>query len=235
MLDDTPPPFEELTNHWIGLSDDDRVRHGARLVGDGCPDHHLAHVDTPGLDEGACYERLVRRAVAGDPVALGWLAETHRPMLIARGRAILERDPSEWGSICEEVLLATIARADYASGQWLRRRISDHMALQVSRIVRRYLKRRAAERPTAPDVLQRTPLVHDATVDPHPDLTIAVYRSLQALDGVTRDALQALVNHEPLAEVADRHHLSHAAVRQRACRARRRLQPELAGFVRGAL
>lgn len=234
MLDDTPPPFGELTRRWTGLSDDDRARHAARLVGDGCPDPDLAHVDTPVLDEGACYGRLVRRAVGGDPVALGWLADTHRPMLVSRGRAIFDRDPSEWGAVCEEILLATIARADFASGRWLRRRISDHMLLYISRIVRRHLRWREAERPTAPDVLQRTALVHDLEVDPHPDLTIAVYRSLQALDGPTRDALQALANQEPLSEVADRHQLSYAALRQRACRARRRLEPELAGFVRDA-
>lgn len=235
MHDDTPPPFGDLTRRWTGLTDDDRARHARRLVAAvGCPDHHWAHVDRPVLDEGVCYLRLVRHAVAGDPIAVGWLADTHRPLLVTRGKVLLDRDPAEWAATCVEVLHATIARADESSGRWLRRRISDHLALQLARIVRRHLHRRAHERPTAPHVLPHTASGCVVDGDPHPDLSIAVDRSLRELDAATRDALQALANHEPLAELTDRHHLTDAALRQRACRARRQLRPQLAGFVRGA-
>ncbi len=45
-------------------------------------------------------------------------------------------------------------------------------------------------------------------------------------------ALYALAYHEPLADIADRHGLSPAAVRQRVTRARKRLQPDLTAYRR---
>jgi hypothetical protein len=57
----------------------------------------------------------------------------------------------------------------------------------------------------------------------HLDLTIHLDRVLDSLDTPPRESLLALANHEPLAAVAARHGLSHAAVRQRVTR----VQPEL--------
>lgn len=100
MYDTTPAPFGDVARRWSGLDDDQRQRHAARLLGCGCAGDVLAHVDSPGLDGGVCYQRLVPAATAGDPIALGWLATTHRPLLLTRGRPLLDRDPSEWGAVC---------------------------------------------------------------------------------------------------------------------------------------
>lgn len=59
-------------------------------------------------------------------------------------------------------------------------------------------------------------------------------RLLSELDVPSRDALLALAEHVPLYEIADRHELSYAAIRQRVSRARRQLRSELAVYRRAA-
>jgi hypothetical protein len=108
MYDSTPAPFGDVTRRWTSLEGDERQRQTVRLLGLGCAGDALAHVDRPGLDAGACYRQLVPTGASGDPIALGWLATTHRPLLIARGRALLEHDPTEWGAACLEVLHRTL-------------------------------------------------------------------------------------------------------------------------------
>ena len=233
MYNSTPAPFGDITRRWTALDTDERQRHAARMLSCDSPGDVAAHVDRPDLDAGACYRQLVPAAAAGDPIALGWLATTHRPLLVARGRALLEHDPTEWGAVCLEVLHRTLANADLSEARWLRRRVARTLTNRLSRVVAQHLSRRQRECPVATDSLHGR---QDATPgwewDPHPDLTLDLDRVLDTLDAVTRDSLIALANRDPLIQVAERHGLSYAAVRQRVTRARRRLRPELAVYRR---
>lgn len=232
MYDTTPAPFGDVTRRWTGLEHHHREQHAARLAGH-CAASPLPHVDRPELDGGACYWRLVPHAAAGDPIAVGWLATTHRPLLVARGRALLEHDPSEWGAVCLDVLHRTLASADLSEQQWLRRRVARKLTNRLSRVVARHLERLRRECPIpTPGLHARQAAVPGWDWDPHPDLSADLDRVLHTLDAPTRESLLALANHEPLAGVADRYGLSHAAVRQRVTRARQRLQPELAAYRR---
>jgi DNA-directed RNA polymerase specialized sigma24 family protein len=233
MYDTTPAPFGDVTRRWTALDSSERQRHALRLLSCDWPGDVIVHVDRPGLDAGACYRQLVPAAAAGDPIALSWLATTHRPLLVARGRALLEHDPSEWGAVCLETLHRTLASADLSETRWLRRRIARKLTHRLSRIVAQHLNRRQRECPVA------TASLHDRQYaapgwewDPHPELTRALDRLLGSLDPPTRDSLIALANRDPLVQVAERHGLSYAAVRQRVTRARKRLQPELAVYRR---
>lgn len=235
MYDTTPAPFGDVTRRWTALGHQQRQAHAARLLGQECGGDAITHVDRPGLDDGACYHRLVPAAAAGDTIAIAWLATTHRPLLVARGRPLLDHDPTEWGAVCLEVLYRTLADADLSEQRWLRRRVARRLINRLSRIVAQHLKRRARESPTDDAILR----AHHGSVpgwdsDPNPDLTLHLDRALGRLDPATRESLVALANREPLAEVAARHGLSYAAVRQRVTRARRRLQPELVVYRRAA-
>ena len=233
MYDSTPAPFGDVTRRWTSLEKEERQRQAARLLGFDCAGNVVAHVDRPDLDAGSCYRQLVPAAAAGDPIALGWLATTHRPLLIARGRALFEHDPTEWGAVCLEALHRTLASADLSETRWLRRRVARKLTSRVSRVVAQHVSRRRRECPVATANLQAQQ--HAAATwdwNPHPDLTLDLDRALQALDEPTRDSLLALANREPLVAVAERHGLSYDAVRQRVTRARKRLQPEFAGYRR---
>lgn len=234
MYDPTPAPLGDITRRWSLLSDDDRAAHADRLLGRACRGPHRAHVARPGLDGGVCYAGLIGPAVAGDPIALGWLATTHRPMFVARGRALLESDPAEWGSACLEALHVVMSRIDASAGRWVRRRAADRLASHLGRTVRRHVARCAHESVAASAGLRSQATLEPPGAEPHLDLTLALDRTLAWLDVPTREALQALADREPMAAVAARHGLTHDAVRQRVTRARRRLQPMLAGFQRQA-
>ncbi len=233
MYDPTPPPLGDVTRRWTQLDDLHRDDHARRLLDSPCAGQGCRHVDRPGLDDGRCYRELVPAVADGDEVAVGWLATSHRPLLVARGRALLEHDPTEWGAVCLEALHTTVVKADLTEVRWLRRRVAQQLASRMARAVAQHLEQRRREAPTAPADL-RTPPAPSGTQgwDPQLDLSVALHRALRQLDPPTRDALYALANHQPLAEIARRHGLTHAAVRQRLTRARRRLQPELASFHR---
>jgi DNA-directed RNA polymerase specialized sigma24 family protein len=219
MYDPTPAVFGDVTRRWTALDNNQRQEHAARLLGHRCGSDALAHVDRPGLDDGACYHRLVPAAAAGDPIAIAWLATTHRPLLIARGRPLLDHDPTEWGAVCLEVLHRTLASEDLSEPRWLRRRVARKLINRLYRVAAQHLKRRGWEYPTdAASLRAREDAVPDWDGDPHPDLTLHLDRALHNLDEPTRESLLALANHEPLAEIAARHGLSYAAVRQRVTR-----------------
>ena len=234
MYDSTPAPFGDVTRRWTSLDKDKRRLHAGRLLGSECTGDVVGHVDRPDLDAGACYRTLVPAAASGDPVALGWLATTHRPLLITRGRALLEHDPTEWGAVCLEVLHRALSGADLSEARWLRRRVARTLTSRLSRVVAQHVDRRRREHPVATATLQaRQAATPGWNWDPHPDLSLDLDRALDTLDQPTRDSLLALARHEPLSTVAERHDLSYDAVRQRVSRARRRLQPELAAYRRG--
>ena len=233
MYDPTPAPFGEVTRRWTALDIDQRHQHAVRLLDCAFQGDAVAHVDRPDLDGGACYRQLVPAAAAGDPTALGWLATTHRPLLVARGRALWDHDPTEWGAVCLEVLHRTLASADLSEPTWLRRRVARRLTTGVSKVVAQHLSRRRWESPIATATLHaRQDPAPGWDWDPHPELSLHLDRALHSLDAPTRESLLALANHEPLVGVAQRHGLSYAAVRQRVTRARKRLQPELAAYRR---
>ncbi len=233
MLDPTPPPFGDVTRRWTHLDDAARSDHLARLLPAGCGSGGQAHVERPAVDAGVCYRELIPPAVAGDPVALGWLATSHRPLLLVRGRALFDHDPSEWGAVCLEALHTTLAAVDLRESRWLRRRVAQQLTTRVAKAAARQVARRRREQPTAPLVLPtltaRPPV---AVTDGQLELSLTLERLLGRLDPPTRDGIRALADRVSLAEVAARHGMTHAAVRQRVTRARRRLQPALAGYRR---
>lgn len=115
----------------------------------------------------------------------------------------------------------------------MRRRVAQQLSNRLAREVAAYLDRRRREALTAPADLRTPPSSRRAQEwDPQLDLSLALDCALRHLDPPTLDALHALADRRPLAEIARRHGLTHAAVRQRLTRARRRLQPELANFHR---
>lgn len=233
MFDDIPPPFGDITRCWSSLTDEGRVQEGIRLLGPCCLDRHGHHESRPLVDDGRCYARLVSLASSGDQMALGWLATTHRAVLLIRGHALYEHDPSEWGAVCLEGLHRAFVSVDLEAGRWLRRRMGQYLCRHVSRTVSRHMARRQCEVSTPPSAMRRAASIQvEPWADPQTELGVALDAALAGLDEATRDAFLALANREPLAGVADRHDLSCEAVRQRVTRARRLLQPELACFVR---
>lgn len=156
MYDTTPAPFGDVTRRWTALDSDARQRHAVRLLSCDCPGDVAVHVDRPGLDAGICYRQLVPAAAAGDPIALGWLATTHRPLLVARGRALLDHDPTEWGAVCLEVLHRTLASADLSEVRWLRRRVARRLVARPRCNARPCRRRPSSGWPTATSSPSRT-------------------------------------------------------------------------------
>jgi len=233
MFDDIPPPFGDVTRRWTQLTDDQRSDHAFRLLGRGCVDASIGHVARPIQDDGRCYANLVTAGSAGDPIALGWLAGSHQAMLIVRGRALYEQDPTEWGAVALEALQVTIGCVDPSIGVWLRRRVMQHCCRHMARTVARHLARQRREIPTDPAALRVTKSAPDTQwADPHVDLGLVLDRVLAALDPPTRDGFLALANQQPLELVAARHGLNNNALRGRMTRARKRLRPQLAGYIR---
>jgi hypothetical protein len=227
MHDATPAPYGNLTRRWTLLAEADRNAHASRLVG---TDHLAAGIDQPDEHTAGNYRRLLVAAVDGDEVALGWLATSHRPLLLARGRSLYAEDPSEWGAVALELLHTTLKRANLDEGRWLRRSVAVKLAAGMARQVADHATRRQVEQLTDPTRLH--PLAHTYDVEPDLDLSAAISTAMARLDAPTRDGLRALADQQPLQTVAERHELSHAALRQRISRARHRLQPQLAPFLR---
>lgn len=223
MNDCTPAPYGTLTRLWTALSDDERDLEAHRLVGVAFPE---TRIERPDENTAVHYQRLVEATRQGDTTAFAWLATSHRPLLLLRGQALFEDDPAEWGGAALELLHRTLQGAN-PCGRWLRRSVSLRLSSRMTRITQAHLRQRRNERPLVDDHV-----VHLGAYDPEPvpDLTADLTRLLGQLDAATREALIALSDHAPIAEVATRHQLTHAALRQRVVRARRQLQPALAGY-----
>lgn len=226
MVDVTADPYGDVAGRWSRLSVAERDRHAYRLVGAGLTQ---ARIEDPDASCHQQYAALVGAALAGDQIAFGWLAESHRPLLLARGRLLFDRDPTEWSSVSLEVLLASLRYAHAGGpGVWLRRQVAQQIGHRLGRIVRRELARYRLERSCDPFHLPSfEPAVEP---EPHPQLTDALQRALGQLDEATSAGLRAVAMQLPLAAVADAHQLSPAALRQRLTRARRQLRPQLAAF-----
>ncbi|MFA9444437.1 hypothetical protein [Egicoccus sp. AB-alg6-2] len=223
-------PFGQITRRWRSLDPDEQDQQSRRIVGVALTD---ARVERPDADCHHHYRRLLTAALAGDPVALGWLADTHRPLLLVRGRLLFEQDPAEWGAASLEVLLAAARCADAGSGgPWLRRQVAQQITHRMRRLVERELARRQLERAFDPARLPRVEVANN--IEPHPELTAALEQLLSELDRPTSAGLRAAACRLPLAPVAADHGLTHSALKQRMARARRQLRPQLAEFARSA-
>lgn len=229
MADPTPAPYGDLTRRWTLLPAAVQQAHACRLF-DTAWDPDAGRL-TPGQ-----YEGLVHAALADDAVALGWLATTHRPMLLVAGRVLLEDDPAEWGAVCLELLQANLARARLQSGRWLRRNIAVRLKSDVAREARRHLERRRMERATDPvgELVRLAPAHPGPELDRDGALADDLARVMRRLDRPTFEALHAIADGGSMVAVARRFDLTPAAMRQRVNRARAELRPELACYQRRA-
>ncbi len=226
----TPAPYGTLTRRWTHLSPVDQDREARRLLG--IP-RTQARIERPDATTGQHYLQLVVAGRDNDEVALAWLATTHRPLLLDKGRVLFAADPEEWGSVAVEILHRTVCEADLDQGRWLRSTITQRLHRLMVREVRVQLRQRAREQLTDPTALRiLNTAVPAVDTDPHLDLTAAIGSTVGQLDRATRAGLQALLEDRSLASVAAAHGMSDAAMRQRVHRLRDRLQPKLAGYHR---
>jgi hypothetical protein len=233
MQDVIPPPYGDVTRRWSLLQPEDQDRHSRRLLGVPLADVRIGRPVSH--DQQRHYRRLVDVALEGDAVAFAWLASSHAPLLLARGRPLFDADPVEWGDTALEVLHQGLQRAAAAEGPWARRRVALHLCSRMSRAVQRHAVRAKHVQPVDPVQLEwRAQDFIDPHSDPHPDLTIALEQALADLEPAVADGLRAASSLEPLGEVADAHAIDEALLRQRMSRARRQLRPQLAAFSRSA-
>lgn len=226
----TPAPYGTLTRRWTQLSTADKDREARRLVG---VSRVHARIERPDAATGHHYVQLVAAAKANDEVALAWLATSHRPVLLDRGRALFARDTEEWGSVALELLHRAVHTADLTDGQWLRSRMTHRLHRLMVRHVRDHLRQQAGEELTDPTEMRRLQAsVPSVDTDPHLDLSAAITTACGRLDTATRAGIQALVEERCLADVAADHGMTAVAMRQRIRRVRTRLRPELANYHR---
>lgn len=232
MSEATTSAYDEVTRRWTQLPRDRKEQHAHRLLRVPLAEVRLG---APGAYDQDHYLTLVGAALDGDPIAFAWLAESHRALLMARGRTLLFHDPDTWAEVSLELLHQALRRAVDAVGPWSRRRVALHLCSRMARAVRRHARRAVTEMATNPHLL---PSCCEEADDPyrsvHLDLTVALDTALARLPPATADGLRAAARLESLTAVAELHAIDEAALRQRMARARRQLRPQLAGFVRAA-
>jgi hypothetical protein len=179
--DTSPAPYGDLTRRFSSLSGPERDRHARRLVGVAAAE---AAIDRPEAHSVRHYRRLLVAARAGDEIAFAWLACSHRPLLLMRGRALYRSDPAEWGAAALEVLHTTIHHVEVTQGHWLRSTVTQRLTNQMDHRARTYLRRHQHERLVEPRLLHlHAPPVRAIEADEHPELS-AVLATLLA--GSTR-------------------------------------------------
>jgi hypothetical protein len=231
VRDRLPAPYGAVTARFTLLDPEERDRQSVRLLGVVYRQARIVKPDRVGCDH---YRQLAIAAVAGDEVALGWLATSHRALLLARGRILFDHDPVEWGATALELLYRTLVRANPAAGVWLRRQVVVHLSTRMLRVVDAHIVRVRVEQLTDPQTLRSAAAtVPGPADDPHPQLTVELHRALAGLPGSTVATLCASAGREPLDAIVAETGLSEATLRQRATRARRQLRVELAGLQRG--
>jgi DNA-directed RNA polymerase specialized sigma24 family protein len=231
MLDATPAPYGDLTRRWNRIPTAARAARARPLIVGACESPAVEHVDDPGLDDGACYWQLVSSAHAGNELAWGWLAATHCPTLLRHGRWLMEDDPGEWGVVAFDVFVRAIGVADLRTGRWLRRRLAGRLVREMSAVRRRLQRRSSFEMSIDPSVLSRfeRPVVGSGS-----ELAEVIDLAIMEFDQPTRDALLEIAHGGCVRDVARDHGLPYMTLHQRVWRARERLRPQLAGFVRAA-
>jgi hypothetical protein len=231
VRDRLPAPYGAVTARFALLDPCERDRQSVRLLGVGYRQARIVKPDRVGCDH---YRKLAVAAADGDEVALGWLASSHRALLLARGRVLFDHDPVEWGATALELLYRTLVRANPAAGVWLRRQVVVHLSTRMLRAVDAHMTRVRVEQLTDPQALRDSACaVAGPDDDPHPQLTVALRQALAGLPGSTVATLCASAAREPLDAIVAETGLSDATLRQRATRARRQLRVELADLQRG--
>ena len=225
-------PYDEVTRRWTQLSRDCQDHHARRLLGVPLAEVRISSPETYQQEH---YLGLVGAALDGDAVAFGWLAESHRAVLMARGRTLLLHDAETWAEVALEILHQGLRRAATAAGPWSRRRVALHLCSRMARAVRSHGRCAATELVTDPHEL---PAYCRAGEDPrssmHPELVEAIDAALRRLAPATADGLRAVARLQPLTPVARAYQIDEAALRKRLTRARHQLRPQLAGFVRAS-
>ena len=223
-------PYDEVTRRWTRLPPERKDAHARRLLGVPLAEVRICSPETYRQDH---YLPLVTAALDGDAVAFAWLAESHRPLLVARGRTLLQHDPDTWADVALEILHQGLRRAAGVVGPWSRRRVALHLRSRMARAVRSHARQADTELATDPHVLLSYCRSYD---DPyaaiHPDLTEALDTALATVAPATADGLRAAARLESLMPVAKAYQIDEAALRQRMVRARRQLRAQLAGFRR---
>ena len=221
-------PYGAVCRRWTGLSRQQRDLESVRLLGVSAGQARL-HVPEPGARWH--YAMLVAAALAGDEVAFGWLADSHRPLLLSRGRVLFETDAGEWGAASVEVLYRSLSIASRTTASpWLRRQVNQQLGHGLAPLVRGELARRQTEQTTDPVRLPRLEADSHQERDPHSELTATLATAMARLHPAVGDGLAASGARSPIGEVASSHQLSATALRKRMSRARQQLRPELAAF-----
>jgi hypothetical protein len=146
VRDRLPAPYGAVTARFALLDPAERDRQSLRLLGVG---YRQARI---GCDH---YRQLAAATADGNEVALGWLATSHRALLLARGRILFNHhDPVEWGATALELLYRTLARANSAAGVWLRRQVVVHLSTRMLRAVDAHMTRVRVKQLTDPQALR---------------------------------------------------------------------------------
>ena len=225
-------PYDEVTRRWTQLPRHRKDEHARRILGVPLAE---VRIGTPKSYEQDHYLALVGAALEGDPIAFAWLAESHKALLVARGRTLLLHDPDTWAEVALEILHQGLRRAADAVGPWSRRRVALHLCSRMARAVRAHGRRAVTELSTDPHVLpSHCREFEDPYRSVHPELSAALDVALARVAPSAADGFRAAARLEPLTSVAEAHQIDEAALRQRMARARRQLRPQLASFVRAA-
>lgn len=252
-----PAPYGLVTCRWTRLSDDDRDAHALRLVGTTAAKARIGEPEGAArygrLVEAAATgdpEAIAWLAWSHRPKLAHRGHDLYRADPAEWGSVCLE--------ILYSTVRQAVA-ADVTSSRWCRRWMVQRMCAQLARHARTECDRVRRERtctmvhldtasasrrwvgpgggmrpgPSAGRRLEESP-PHGFAAAVTPELRDALIEALAQVDVAAREALVALADDGSpgqLQAIADRHHISAAALRQRLHRARRRLQPQLAGWM----
>ena len=260
MLDVPCDPYRLITRRWTDLSDDERDAHAVRLVGTTVGEARIGEPEGASrygrLVEAAADgdpQAIAWLAWSHRPKLAHRGHDLYRADPAEWGSVCLE--------ILYSTARNAVA-ADVTSSPWCRRWMVQRLCAQLARHARNERDRSRRERTgtiehldpssnttwelrpsrgtrpcwSAGQWLER-PLPWDGVPVPTPGLRRALVEALDQVDGATREALVAVADDDSpgrIAEIAGRHEITPAALRQRLHRARHRLQPQLAEWMAAA-
>ncbi len=253
-------PYGLVTRRWTHLSDDERDGHALRLVGTTADEARIGEPDGAGrygrLVEAAAAgdpQAIAWLAWSHRPKLTHRGHDLYRADPVEWGSVCLE--------ILYSTARKAVA-ADVTSSRWCRRWMTQRLCAQLARHARNECDRFRRERTGTIEPLDissetgrqlrahgglrqgsqacrwpERPLAPDVALVPVPELRAALVAALDQVDVATREALLALADDGSpgrIAEIAGRHQITPAALRQRLHRARGRLQPQLAHWMAAA-
>ncbi len=250
-------PYGLVTRRWTHLSDDERDAHALRLVGTTAHEARIGEPDGAGrygrLVEAAADgdpEAIAWLAWSHRPKLTHRGHDLYRADPAEWGSVCLE--------ILYSTARQAVG-AGVTSSQWCRRWMTQRLCAQLARHARNECDRIRRERTGTIEHLDlssttgrplhahggmrqrrlacRWPegqLPPDVASVPSPELRAALVSALDQVDAAAREVLLALADDGSpgrISEIAGRHQITPAALRQRLHRARRRLQPQLAHWM----